>query len=410
MRLLLLTQYFPPEIGAAQTRLDALTRAVHRAGHDVDVVTAMPSYPSDAILVGYRHKWFMRQVEPERSVIRTWAYPAMGSGLKRMVSYGIFSVTSLGGLVRSKRPDVLLIESPPLPLAVPGLLWARLRRVPVVFNVADLWPDAPAAVGALHDGFVLRAMYSLERWAYRRSSLVSTVTEGVADQLLNVKRIPSDKLIMLPNGVDTERFCPAESTGAGRRLLVDLPAQPFLVYAGTMGMVHGIEPLIDAFRQLHNEEVDSPTLLMLGAGSERALLERRANQAHLTNVVFHDPIPPEQLAMVLNDAVAGIVTLADIPINQHARPAKMFPIMAAGRPVLFAGAGEGARLLAGAGGGLVVNNDSGAIAAAVRQLVDDADSARAMGVAGRDYVVKNLSWPALIGDWLDRVQRLVVGI
>jgi colanic acid biosynthesis glycosyl transferase WcaI len=406
MRFLLLTQYFPPEIGAAQTRLDALTNAIHRAGHEVDVVTAMPSYPLDSVLAEYRGRWFVREEDAGRRVVRTRAYPAMGTGLRRFLSYGVFSVSSLLGLFRSRRPDVLLIESPPLLLAVPGLLWARLRRIPVVFNVADLWPDAAVAVGALDDGLILKVLLRLEKWTYRHASLVSTVTDGVADKLLTVKLVPPDKLVMLPNGVDVERFSGAPATGEGRKGL-GLTAHPFVVYAGTMGLVHGVEPLIDAFAILDEAGDQRTTLVMLGAGSERGALEQRVKARGLGNVVFRDAIPQDRLAAVLGDALAGVVTLADIPINRLARPAKMFPIMASGLPVLFAGSGEGAAIVERSGGGVVVENNPHVIADAVRQLCEDAAGRQAMGAAGRKYVLEHLSWDVLIASWLDRVGQLV---
>jgi len=405
-RFLYLTQYFPPEVGAAQTRLDSITSLLARRGHHVDVVTAMPSYPGSEILEGYGGRWFMREELDGRAVVRTRALPAMGTGRKRLLSYAVFTASSFVGLVRSKRPDILVVESPPLTLAIPAIVWARLRRVPLVFNIADLWPDAAVEVGALREGALLRVLYALERWTYRSARLVSTVTDGVAARLLSEKHLDSNKLVMLPNGVDVELFSPERGDRATADR-VGIPRGPFFVYAGTVGLVHGVGPLIDAFLQLANEP-GSPSLVILGAGSERDRLERLAKDSEGHKIKFIDPVPPHVLAEILPLAEAAVVTLADLAINASSRPAKMFPAMASGVPVLFAGVGEGADEVVTSGGGVVVSNQPTSIADAVRGLMKDPEGAREMGRAGREHVLQRWTWDRLLDTWLERVDQLVI--
>ena len=405
MHILLLTQYFPPEVGAPQTRLDAMTRLAVDAGHRVTIVTAMPSYPTDRIFDGYRRRLIAREHQAGRDVIRTWALPSLGAGYRRMLSYASFAVAGLFGLLRAERPDVLVVESPPLTNALPGLLWARARRVPVVFNVADLWPDAAVAMGGLHPGRLLNAMYALERWAYRKSRLVSTVTDGVANRLVAEKGVSRDKIVMVPNGVDTNQFSPAVGDVEAVRAL-GLADHPFLIYAGTMSLAHGMDALIDAFVESSADE-SFPHLLLVGAGSERSRLELRVREAGVHNIHFRDPVPPSVLASILPFAVAGVVTMAEVPLNHSTRAAKLFPLMAAGIPVLYAGYGEGAAILADCKGGLAVRNQSSEIIDAVRTLSSDPEASAAMGASGREYVVSRWSWQGIVDVWLSRLEQLV---
>jgi len=148
-----------------------------------------------------------------------WLYPALGSGLGRVLNYASFTLTSLFGLLRAQKPDYIFVESPPLFLSCPAYLAARIWRVPFIFNVSDLWPDAIVDGGFLKPGILFRWIASLERWSYREAACVSTVTEGIRKHLIREKAVPSDKILFLPNGVDTVLYQPQPSdTSLKKRL------------------------------------------------------------------------------------------------------------------------------------------------------------------------------------------------
>jgi colanic acid biosynthesis glycosyl transferase WcaI len=149
-RLVVLTQYFAPEVGAAQTRLSAVVAELVRRGVNVDVVTAMPNYPQGRIHEGYRRKLYTKEHRAGATVRRVWVYAAQGAGAKRLVNYASFAAACTVGLAATRKPTHVFIESPPLTTAVAGLLYARMRRATAILNVADLWPDAAIEVGALN--------------------------------------------------------------------------------------------------------------------------------------------------------------------------------------------------------------------------------------------------------------------
>jgi len=399
MRFLLLTQYFPPEHGATQVRLAAFARVLRRLGHDVEVATALPNYPTGRIFTEYRGALYRRDDWEGVRVHRVWLYAAMGAGFKRLVNYLSFSVTCLAALWRARRPDYLFVESPPLCLGLPGVLLATVWRVPVIFNVADLWPDAVRELGIWKDGPALRFAERLERWIYRRATFVNAVTEANRTTLVEQKSVPAHKILLLTNGVDTEMFHPGppepdlvrELGWDGRRVVL---------FAGGLGIAQGLTVALDAMDALRNR---APEVLLafIGDGSERERLEAVARARKLANVRFYDARPPEDVARLYRCAWAGFASLKNLPIFNGTRASKIFPAMASGKPVVYSGAGEGADLIERAGAGLTVRpEDPAALADAIARLATDPALASALGANGRRFVEAELSWSALVGRWL----------
>lgn len=404
MRFLILSQYFSPEIGAPQVRLAAMIRELKRFGHDVEVVTALPNHPTGRIFLDYRGRWYVREEWEGVPVHRVWLYPAVGAGVRRMLNYISFMVTSLMGLSRAQRPDFLFVESPPLFLGVPAVLVAWRWRVPLIFNVADLWPDSVKELGLMRDGFLLRLAARLEDWCYQKATFVNAVTEGIWQILVEKKNVPPEKVLFLPNGVDTELFMPREPEHKLAQEL-GLDKKQVILYAGTLGYAQGLEVAVEAMARLRRE-APGVCLVFIGDGSERSRLERLVQQLDLNNILFLPPNRPEYVARLLSFTVAGLVTLKDLPLFEGARPSKIFPIMACGKPVIYSGRGEGATIVKQAQAGLVVPpEDPVALAGAIRYLLDNPVEARRLGANGRRYVEDNLSWTTLVGRWLGELEE-----
>ena len=208
MKFLILTLYYPPEIGGSPIRVHSIARELSRSGHEVEVVTALPNYPRGRFFPGYERCFFRREVQEGITLRRVWLYPAVGGGFGRFLNYCSFTVTCLFGLLHAKRPDFIFVESPPIFLSIPAYLAGKIWRVPIIFNVADLWPDIIAEGGFLKRGFAIRCLERLESWSYRKATYVSAVTEGLRNALLQKKAVPREKLLFLPNGADAVRFRP----------------------------------------------------------------------------------------------------------------------------------------------------------------------------------------------------------
>jgi colanic acid biosynthesis glycosyl transferase WcaI len=405
MNFLILTLYFPPEIGAAPTRLDAMARELVKLGHTVEVVTGMPNYPQGRIFPGYRGSLYRKELRDGVTIHRVWLYPTVGRGFGRLLNYLSFSLLSLYGLFKAKKPDYLFVESPPLTLSGPGNIYGYLRKVPLILNVADLWPDTLVEMGLLGPGTTLDLLYMLERWAYNKATFVNAVTEGLRNSLHNDKGLVADKLLFLPNGVDTERHAPLVADEAFKNSL-GLKGNKILLYSGTLGRAHALENVLEAARLLKNEP--DIHFLFLGDGSERPSLEEMKRKFRLENVSFHDPVRSEKLAPFQSIADCGLVSLRNLPIFEGARPSKMFPLLAAGKPLVFCGHGEGARLVKEAKAGIVVPpDDPQALATAISELLRNRALLKELATNGRRFVEEHYEWRKLVGKWVHDLEHSV---
>jgi colanic acid biosynthesis glycosyl transferase WcaI len=402
MRLVILTLYFPPEIGAAPTRLDAMAAELKRLGHEVEIVTAMPNYPRGKIFPVYKGRFYCREMHEGILVHRVWVFAALGGGLLRVLNYGSFVLTSIFGMLQARKPDYVFIESPPLPLTLTGYLFAKIWDVPSIMNVADMWPDAALEMGFLKSGRIARAVAALERWSYRHATYVNAMTRGIARSLLSQKNLPPAKVLFLPNGVDTLHYSPRPVDMALKQQL-GLEEKKVVLYQGTHGHAHGLDTLLRAAKLLsHHPELH---FLLIGDGSEKHHLEALRKDLNLSNVTFHDPVPVKQLPAFFSLAECGLVSLRNLPHLNRARPAKMFPILASGKPIIFVGQGEGAELAEQAKAGIIVPPENPeALAAAVLRLVRDPDSLREFGANGRRFVEAHLQWSTLVSAWVAQLR------
>lgn len=403
MKLLILTQYFAPEPGAAQTRLAGMTRELMRMGHQVEIVTALPNYPIGRIYSGYQGRFYQREIWEGVVVHRLWSYASLGSGFRRVVNYVSFACTSIMGILRAKKPDYVFIESPPPLLAINGIVAARLWDVPVVVNVADLWPDTARDFGFMRgDSLIFRTAKAVEHCVYAHADFVCAVTEGIREALVKEKGVLASKVLFLPNGVDTVSYYESEPDKELARSL-GVEGKQVLLYPGTLGFPHDADKLVRAAQFLQDTSIH---MIFVGGGSSKESLCSLAKELHLANVTFLNPVAPERINSLLSISIGGLVSVRNAPIMHGARPAKMFVIMSCAKPVIYAGIGEGAALLAEARAGIQISDeDPQSIATAIRAFVADPQRARELGRNGRDYVVQNFNWGALVENWIAQLER-----
>ena len=399
MRFLILTQYFPPEIGGAQTRLKFLAAELARRGHEVEIVTSFPNYPKGEFFPGYEKGIYRRETLEGLAIHRVWLYPAVGSGVKRMLNYGSFTLTCLFGLLRCKRPDYIFVESPPLFLSAPAWIAGLFWRAKFIFNVADLWPDVIVDQGFMKEGFVMRVLRGIESWSYRRATYVNTVTDWIGKVLQEKKSVPAEKILFLPNGADTQTFQPRPPDES---LLTQLgvAGKKIVLWAGTLGFAHGIDNILNAAKLL---ESPHPNIhfLFVGNGSAREGLIAQSKSMNLANVTFLDSVPLGEIVRYYSICFCGLASLINIPVYEGARPSKVFPVLASAKPLIFIGSGEGARLVETAEAGAVVPaGNPKALADCLVQFASDSTLANERGQSGRRFVEENLQWSAIVGSWL----------
>jgi glycosyltransferase involved in cell wall biosynthesis len=401
MRFLVLSQYFPPEVGATQVRLSSMCRELVRAGHDVEVVTGMPHHPAGKIYPSYRGRFYRQEFQEDIRVHRTWLYAAAGSGWRRILSYLSFVLTCLFSIARAHKPDYIFVDSPPLFLGVAGWLASIYWKRPFIFNVADLWPDSVLDLGVMKGGLFLKAAFGLEHWIYSRARFVNAVTRGIHDALLNRKNVPAAKILFLPNGVDTSIIQPGTSDESLKERL-GLAGKHIAIYAGNHGYASGAEQILYAAQLLATH----PELhfLFVGDGPDKPRLQLLAVGLGLQNTMFVDSVPLQQLPSYLSIADIALVTLRPAGVTRGARPAKTFVMMAAAKPVILAAEGEAEELIVSSRAGVIVPpGEPDRFASAILAMDENPEAARQMGLRGLAFVRENFEWSILVGNWLNQL-------
>jgi len=395
-RILIVSQFWAPEVGAPQVRLAAMASQLQALGCEVDVVTTMPNYPTGSIFPDYQGKRYSTETIDGVGVTRIWSPTAHGRGIARKLSLVGFAALEAVPLIRHRKPDLVFVNSAPLTIAPVALAAARRWRVPAVLGISDLWPDSLVSAGLIGEGLPLRLLRRLERSMYRRFDALSPVTDGMIEILLESKNVPAEKLAPLPNGVDCDMFRPGARGVNG--------SKKTFAYCGTIGFLHGAEVIVEAMDLLRDSRPDIE-VVFVGGGSERDRIQEMASSRGLDAVTFRDPIPPTELAKYFNQVTAGLVTLRDVEINQHARSAKTFPLMAAGLPVVLSGAGETARIVSEANAGIISGPANAEdLAASMVAIADDPERASTFGENGRRYALDNLSWKSNVTNWFQNLR------
>ena len=380
LRILFLTQNFPPEIGAKAARLYELTRRLAARGHDVRVITAMPNYPTGKVFEDYRGRMRVEERIAGVQVVRTWLKPSNSARtFPRLVSYLTFVVTSLlFGIPGMGRRDIVFIESPPLFLVLSGLLIGRTAKARIVMNVSDVWPETALNVIEM-PRVSLQVLQGLERIGYEKSDLVTATTRKSSESIAS--RFPHVATAVIPGGTDLELFRPSRRSGQLRESL-GLGEDDFLVgYCGLYGLFQGLEVVIGAAERLRDDS--RIKFVLAGDGPTKTTLVDLATAARLDNVVFKDPMPREAVGELVASFDVALVPLA---AEQPGRmPAKVYETLACGVPMIVCEGCEAAPLVTDYGLGRVVKPaDVDALAAAIVDLLGDPAEVKRIGRSARE--------------------------
>jgi colanic acid biosynthesis glycosyl transferase WcaI len=399
-RWLILTQYYPPEIGAPQIRLRSVARELQRHGIGVEVLTAVPNYPTGRIFPGYAGHWKIKENIEGVSVTRTWVYAGTGKSVPvRLANYLSFTFTALITALTGPRPDLMLVESQPLSLGLVAVLMKWLRKVPYIYNVPDLQVDVARQMGFMKSRSFLGLAFRLENLFLRQSWKVSTVTHRFIEHFRD-RGLSEEQITFLPNGADTDFLKPRPASYE----LLDrwgLHGEKVFLYVGTHAYYHGLETLIEAATLLR--ENSDIAFLMVGEGPERTRLKATCVDRKLDNVIFGTS-PYEEMDELYSIAFASIATLRNIEVAKGMRLSKIFPSLSCGVPVIYSGFGEAADLIRTTKCGIVVEPENPMLLAqAIKTLASRPDMRSELGRCGRTLVEREYSWSAIVQRWLTEI-------
>ena len=388
MRILILTQYFPPETGAAPSRLQDWTDHLAKAGHSVTVITGFPSYPKGRVFEEFRGKCFLEQRSRNIRILRCWTIVTMRrTFLWRLANYFSFVFTSfLTGLVKAGKQDVVLVEMPPLFLGISAVLLKRLRGARLAVNISDLWPKSAVALGFLKNQTLIRWATSLEEYVYREADFISGQTTGIVKDI--AARFPKKSIAYIPTGVSEAVLLQPQLSIEDRdsiRHELQLGDKFVVVYAGLHGIAQALGTVLRAAEKL--KRYDDIMFVFIGDGPEKQLLQKQMRELSLTNVRFYPPMPWARIPQVLSALDVGIVHLRKHDLFLGALPAKLFEAMGVGIPVVLAIRGEAQALVEAAQCGLCAEPENPSeIASAILELYQDPGLRATLGSKGRAYV------------------------
>jgi glycosyltransferase involved in cell wall biosynthesis len=378
-RLCILTQYFPPEMGAPQARLSELGERLIDRGWQVEALTALPNYPTGRIFDQYDPTGPHIDHVGRIHCVRVPLYTAKQGFLKRLRCYFSFvRGAKRHGPKLCHRPDLIFVESPPLFISYAARYLARRWKCPYVFNVSDLWPESAIRMGVVKAGLATRMAERLELKSYRQAAGVTGQSEEIIGSIRD--RCPSVVTQVITNGVDPDRFGPRHADHVARELLGDEEG-PIFIFAGLLGLAQGLDQIVDLAKSLDDKVPGR--FVLVGDGPARDGLEKRVKDESITRVRIIPAQPRERIPALLAAADIAVISLGmSIP---GAVPSKIYEAMASSLPILLVADGEPARRIERAGCGVVVSpGNRQSLMDAFRLLVSDVSLRRELGRRGRE--------------------------
>ncbi len=384
MNILYLSQYFPPEVGATQTRAIEMATYLARAGHKVTVLTEFPNHPHGIIPSHYKGKWIEHEQLRGIDIVRCRVYARPNKTfVTRMGFYLSFMLTSaLTGLFIRHPVDVVYATSPPFFVGLSGLFLSRVKSAKFVFEIRDLWPRSAVELGELRNKTFIRWAEWLEQIYYARADAIIAVTRGIQSDL---KQMGYDPFLVL-NGTNTRLFRPKP----GQKQQFGWKGKFVVMYAGILGLAQGLVQLLDVVERF--KKFTDVQFVFVGEGPMKEKVEKSKAEKELINLQLLGQIDREKMAQILSAADCCLVPLKKNPLFLGALPSKMFDCMACEKPVILSVDGEAREVLERSKAGIFVEpENSDQMQEAIFWLKNHPDKACEMGKRGREFVRQNFS-------------------
>lgn len=334
MHILFLTDNFPPEGNAPATRTFEHAREWVRKGHKVTVITCAPNFPDGKVFDGYKNRWLSKDKIEGINIWRVKTYITPNEGfVKRIIDFVSFMVSSFFFGLFTRKVDVVIGTSPQFFTVISAWTLAKLKRVPFVFELRDIWPASITAVGVMRSSWIITIFEKLEIFLYCQADLIISVTHSFKSELQN-RGVSAHKIKVVLNGVDLERYNPLREKDESLSNKYELNNKFVIGYIGTHGLAHALENVIEAAELITRE--DNIRIIFVGGGADRARLEKIVRERCLENIVMIPRQPKDQMRKVWSLCDISLVHLKDSPLFKTVIPSKIFESMAMGLPILMA--------------------------------------------------------------------------
>jgi len=393
-------------MGAPSARVYELSRRWVSQNSEVIILTGFPNHPTGVIPEDYRGKSFLREDVDGIKIIRTYIFATANKGfIKRILSYISFMFSSIiQGTGTSGKQDVIIASSPQFFVGIAGYIISRLKSIPFIFEIRDLWPESIVQLGLLKSKFVISILEWIEIFLYKRAAHIIAVTDSTVDIL--VKRgIQKEKISVIKNGVDLKLFN-YQDNQTSLKDKYGFKDKFIVSYIGTHGLSHALDKVLESAELIKDKK--DIVFLLVGEGAEKEKLQIVAKEKSLSNVVFVDQINKSQLPdyYALSDIV--LVTLRKLPLFKHVIPSKLFEIMAMKRPIIISVDGEARKIVENANSGIFAEPEKPIeLKNTINEFYEDSDKRKQLGENGRNFVVENFNRDKLADNYLTIIKNVV---
>lgn len=384
MKFIFVTQYFPPEVGAAASRVFDLTQELRKKNHDIVVLSEFPHYPSNFLDKKYRTSSFFKEKYHSIPVIRTYVYVSERKNFfQRTFSYISFMISAIIGSKHISYADAVIATSPPPTVGIAGWLISRIKHNKFVLDIRDLWPESVMALGAIKKGFIYSILKNIEIFLYKKADVITIAIPGFRKHIVELG-ISEEKIIDLPNGANTVFFNKQDSNV---RTKFGWNGNFIVLFSGNHGLAQGLDIILKVALQL--KPLKDIYFVMIGDGVEKKRIMKLKEKMGATNVIMLDKQPREAMPSFISSADVCLVPLISHPLFLNALPSKMFEYMACERPIVVSIAGEAKQLIENSQAGIFVPPENvEEMKKAILTLYKNRNIGITMGKRGRKYVDK----------------------
>ncbi|MDB4484807.1 glycosyltransferase family 4 protein [Verrucomicrobia bacterium] len=400
MKILFLSHYFPPEGNAPATRTFEHTRRWANAGHDIKVITCAPNVPHGKVYPNFKNSIYSRSVLGGVHVLRVWTYLAANKGKgRRSLNYVSYLFSSVVAGLFSSKPDLMIATSPQFFCGCAGGILAKLKNIPFILEVRDVWPDSIIAVNAISNQRVLKWMFILEKWLYRSATHIVTVGNGYKKVLVE-KGVPPEKISIITNGADLKRFLPAKVAKKGDSKFI-------CSFIGTLGMAAGLEIVIRAAQYLDSIDESDIVFHLVGDGADYENLLKKVSDLNIRRIQFAGLVKKENISDYLEETDVCLIHLIKSDLFKTVIPSKLFEAMASEVPVVIGVQGEAAAIVEAAQCGLSFTPENHLeLCDLLIQLNNDPILRASMGEQGRVYLESHFCREQLADQYLEVLHKV----
>lgn len=406
LKITIITEFFPPEIGAGSTRAYEHSKNWVQLGAEVTVITGFPDYPDGIIPDEYRGHRFLKEKMDGINIIRTYTVPAPNKGFsKRVISFFSFLISSIiQGTWAMGKQDLIISTSPPFFVGIAGYIISRIKRIPFIFEIRDLWPESVVQLGQLKNKIIISLLEKIELILYKKADLIITVTESFVDYI-HAKGITREKIKVIKNGVNLDIYYPKipqseliNKLGLNNKFVV--------AYIGTIGLSHAIDMVISTAEKLKTTK--EIVFLLIGEGAEKDKLVKQAERLKLNNVIFLPKIPREDLSNYYSITDVLLVPLRNLKVFRTVIPSKIFEIMAVQKPIIISVDGEAREIINKANSGIYSEPENfNMLADKILVLKNNPELRRKLAENGRKFVEEKFNRKELANRYIQILRNLI---